>query len=390
MRAIECYRNLVLGKSEPDLTDIVMILARFGKRERNLPLEDAPTEEELARLRGNISRNEMRAIQLMREQLRVLHYSMATESAYVRWVVRFSKHVGSTELNQFNEQDIGTFLTSLAVEAKVSASTQNQALSALLFLYQCVLGRRLGFIDAVRVKRPETISVWFSPNEIERLLEHMVGPHRLMFLLMYGAGLRHKECRRLRIKDVCFDQRLIVVRNGKGDKDRITLLPEEAIPELKRQIEIATRLHRIDLEAGYEQIYMPYALAKKYPNACKEIGWRWIFPSRQRCRDKRSGIVWRYHISERQFCDALKDAQRLAKIDKQGVPHSLRHSFATHLVEVGTDIQTVQKLMGHKDVETTMKYVHTSPRLGVDVKSPADLLARRRTTKQAETKLGEY
>jgi site-specific recombinase XerD len=166
----------------------------------------------------------------------------------------------------------------------------------------------------------------------------------------------------------------IVVRDGKGNKDRITFLPEQAVEDLRRQIAIAKDIHRLDVEEGFEQVYMPYALARKYPNACKDPAWKWVFPSRQRSRDKRTGTVWRHHISEEQFAGALKAAQRRAGIDKNGVPHSLRHSFATHLIEAGTDIKTVQKLMGHKDVETTMRYIHVKPKLGQTVKSPADVL----------------
>ncbi|MDB4614104.1 integron integrase [bacterium] len=318
----------------------------------------------------------------MRGEMRVLHYAMATERAYVRWVKRFMDHLGSQQLQQFDELDIGTFLTSLAVNGRVAASTQNQAQAGLLFMYQCVLGKKLGFIDSVRVKKVESIPVWFSRQEIERLLEQLVGVHRLMFLLMYGAGLRHKECRRLRIKDICFDERHIIVRDGKGRKDRITFLPVQAVDDLKRQIDAAERLHRIDVDAGFEQVYMPFALARKYPTACKDLAWKWVFPSRQRSKDKRSGQVWRHHIAEEQFASALKVALRHAEIHKHGVPHSLRHSFATHLVEGGTDVQTVQKLMGHKDIETTMKYVHVSHELGQSVMSPVDSLIESRSGKE--------
>lgn len=375
VRAVECYRDFVLRKSVPDLSAMVATLAKLGRLERNVDLLEPPTAEELAKLRGNVNRSEPELIQTMRGELRVLHYSMATERAYVRWVKRYSGHVGSIELDQFGELDIATFLTALAVEGQVAASTQTQAQSALLFLYHCVLGKKLGFIDAVRVKRSESIPVWFSRPEIQRLSDHLVGMHRLMFLLIYGSGMRHKECRRLRIKDVCFDDGHIVIRDGKGEKDRITFLPERAIPELKRQIEVATRVHRMDLEQGFDQIYLPYALAKKYPSAGKELGWRWVFPSRQRSRDKRSGQTWRHHISEEQFAGALKIAIRQAEIHKNGVPHSLRHSFATHLVEDGVDLPTLQKLMGHKDIETTMKYVHVSQSFGPKLKSPIDSLA---------------
>ncbi|MCC7336582.1 MAG: integron integrase [Pirellulaceae bacterium] len=374
VRALEYYRDGVLLRTEPSLSDIILTLTQLAKRERNVDVDAPPTEEELAKLRGNINRAEPQLIQTMRGELRVLHYSMATERAYVRWVKRYSGHVGSLALEQFDEHDISDFLTTLAVVGNVSPSTQNQAQSALLFVYQCVLGKKLGFLNSVRARKSESIAVWFSVGEIERLLEHFVGEHRLMFLLMYGAGLRHKECRRLRIKDICFDEQHIVVRDGKGAKDRITFLPKQAIPELKRQIAVAKRLHEIDVEQGFAQVYMPYALAKKYPNACRELAWKWVFPSPQRSRDKRSGIVWRHHIGEEQFAIAFKRALRLSGINKNGVPHSLRHSFATHLIESGTDIQTVQKLMGHKDVKTTLGYVHVTQKLGVTLMSPIDKL----------------
>ena len=374
VRALECYRDKVLQRSEPDLSDVILKLRQIAKRERNIDVDAPPTEEELEKLRGNVNRGEPPLVQTMRGEMRVLHYSMATERAYVRWVKRFSGHVGSQELDQFNERDIGDFLTTLAVAGNVSPSTQNQASSALLFVYQCVIGKKLGFLNAVRAHKNDSIPVWFSLGEIERLLEHFVGEHRLMFLLIYGAGLRHKECRRLRVKDICFDEQHIVVRDGKGGKDRITFLPKQAIPELHRQIAVAKRLHQIDVEEGFAQIHLPYALARKYSNACRELAWKWIFPSRQRCRDKRSGIVWRHHIGEEQFANAFKRALRLSGINKNGVPHSLRHSFATHLVESGTDIQTVQKLMGHQDIKTTMRYVHVEKKLGVTLHSPVDKL----------------
>lgn len=374
VRALECYRDLVLKKSQPDLSHIVATLAKLGRRERNIDLAAPPTAEELAVLRGKMDQNEAVMIQTMRGELRVLHYAMATERAYVRWVKRFGQYVGSTELDQFGELDIASFLTSLAVDGNVAASTQTQAKSGILFYFHCVLGRKVGFIDAVRVKRPETIAVWFSREEIQRLLEHLVGTHRLMFLLIYGTGMRHKECLRLRIKDICFDEGHLVIREGKGEKDRITFLPEQAIPELRRQIDVARSVHLRDVEEGFEQVYMPYALARKYPNACKELAWKWLFPSRQRREDKRSGQVWRHHIDEKQFAKALKVAMRRAEIHKNGVPHSLRHSFATHLVEDGTDLPTVQKLMGHNDIETTMKYVHVSTKFGANLKSPIDSL----------------
>ncbi len=364
---------------------MILLLSGLAKKERNVDIDAPPTAEELLQLQGNINRGEPTFIQTLRGEMRVLHYAYATEKAYVKWVKRFSGHVGSNDLEQFDEADIGDFLTRLAVDGQVSHSTQTQAQSALLFFYQCVLGVKLGFLNAVRSRKTESIAVWFSREEIQQLLEHFLGTERLMFLLMYGAGLRHKECRRLRIKDVCFDERHIVVRDGKGGKDRITFLPEHAVDEMKRQIAFAKRLHELDVSEGFEQVYMPFALARKYPNACKELAWKWVFPSRQRSRDKRSGNLWRYHIGEEQFATAFKRALRLSGISKNGVPHSLRHSFATHLVESGTDVQTVQKLMGHKDIQTTMGYVHISQKLGVSVQSPADSLLTSLALSREET-----
>lgn len=374
VRALECYRNLVLKRAEPDLSSITAKLAQLGRQERNLDLNVPPTVEELASIRGKVDPAEPPLIQTMRGDMRVLHYSMATEKAYVRWVKRFMGHVGSTDLASFNERDIESFLTKLAVDGQVAASTQTQAQSSLLFLYECILGKRIGFLNAVRVKRPETMPVWYSRPEIASLLEHMVGIHHIMFLLMYGSGLRHKECRRLRIKDVWFDEERLLVRDGKGQKDRMTFLPKQAIPELRRQIAWATQRHQEDLDEGFDKVYLPYALSRKYPNAGREVGWRWVFPSRQRSLDKRSGNIWRHHISEEQFANALKAAQKAAGITKNGVPHSLRHSFATHLVEDGTDLPTVQQLMGHKDIETTMQYVHVEIGFGGRLQSPIDRL----------------
>ncbi|TWU08589.1 integron integrase [Allorhodopirellula heiligendammensis] len=376
VRSLECYRDLVLGRSEPDLSSIIAKLAQLGKQERNLDLEVPPTEEELAIIRGKMDPAEPVLVQTMRGDMRVLHYSMATEKAYVRWVKRFMGHVGSTDLALFNERDIESFLTKLAVTEQVAASTQTQAQSSLLFLYECILGKRIGFLNAVRVKRPETMPVWFSRPEIGRLLEQLVGVHRIMFLLMYGSGLRHKECRRLRIKDVWFDEGRLLVRDGKGQKDRMTFLPNQAIAELQRQIAWATQRHQQDLEEGFDKVYLPFALARKYPNAGREVGWRWVFPSRQRARDKRSGNVWRHHIGEEQFANALKAAQKAAGITKNGAPHSLRHSFATHLVEDGTDLPSVQTLMGHKDIETTMTYVHVEVGFDGRLQSPIDRLVQ--------------
>ena len=353
MRAIECYRNLVLRRTEPDLSDVVTVLVKLGRGERNIDLDEPPTREELVALQGKLNRNEHPSIQAMRREMRVLHYAMSrvlhyamsTEGSYVRWVKRFGIFVGSKDLEPFGEVDIASFLTSLAVDANVSASTQNQAKSGLLFYYQCVLGKRIGFIDALRVKRPETLPAWFRREEIAKLDEELFGVHHLMFLLMYGSGLRHKECRRLRIKDICFDQRMIVVRNGKGEKDRVTCLPENAIEPLRRQINAAKRVHEMDVQEGFAEVCMPYALKRKFGKRAQPIGWKWVFPSRQRRRDPRSGKIWRHHIGEKQFANALNLAQHAAGIDKEGVPHSLPHSYATHILDADVSLKVIQKYL---------------------------------------------
>ena len=377
VRSLVAYRDLVLERDQPDLSDVIQLLSKFAKQERNCDIYSEPTAEEIRKLRGNLNESEPTHVQTMRGELRVLHYSAATERAYVRWLKRFANHVGSWNLEQFDDTDIEDFLTHLATEQNVSPSTQNQAQCGLIFFFQCVIGKKIGFINATRARRDERIAIWLSQGEIQRMLPHLVGVHRLMFTLMYGCGLRHKECRRLRIKDICFDEKYILVRDGKGSKDRITFLPAEIAEDLERQVHYAKQIHARDVEQGYPEVYMPHALAKKYPTACNDAAWKWVFPSRQRSFDKRSGKEWRHHIHEQQFAVAFKSALRAADIDKAAVPHSLRHSFATHLIESGVDIQTVQKLMGHKDVKTTMAYIHVNSEFGDQLKSPIDrLLAR--------------
>lgn len=372
VRALECYKTLVLKRTAPDFSDMFAFLAKLASAERRVGIYDPPTEDELRRLRGAIRPNEPVLIQTMRGEMRVLHYAADTERAYVRWVKRFIAHVGSESLEQFAEKDIEDFLTHLAVAGNVSPSTQKQAQSGLLFLYLCLLGKKIGFLNAVRSKKKESLAVCLSREEIARMLPHFAGMHRLMFLLIYGAGLRHKECRRLRVKDVCFDEGHIVVRDGKGAKDRITFLPKQAIEGLRQQLAISKRLHEIDLDEGFDRVYMPYALAKKYPRAGRDFAWKWVFPSRQRSLDKRSGVTWRHHVSESPFAEEFGRVLRLTGVNKHAVPHSLRHSFASHLLESGTDINTIQQLLGHNDVKTTMRYIHVVNQPGVKGTSPVD------------------
>ncbi len=262
----------------------------------------------------------------------------------------------------------------MATEGEVAASTQNQALSALLFLFQKVLGKRLEFMEYVRAERPERLPVVLSVEEIHRLAVQFSGTMLLIFHLLYGAGLRHLECLRLRIKDVDFDQRLLVVRDGKGEKDRVTLLPEVARASLQSQIAQAKRLHAEDLANGFGRVQLPYALSRKYPHADRETAWQFVFPAVRLSRDPRSGIVRRHHLHDSSFAKAMKLALKRAGIEKNATPHTLRHSFATHLIQSNYDIRTVQELLGHKDVATTMIYTHVMNRPGIAVKSPADTL----------------
>ncbi|MCB9925434.1 MAG: integron integrase [Planctomycetaceae bacterium] len=310
----------------------------------------------------------------MRREMRLRHKALRTEKAYIGWLRRFIEHCGSEDVQQFGEAQIKSFLTELAVEGQVTSGTQDQAKCALLFLYQTVLGRELAFLDVTRANAPERLPVVFSRPEIAILLPEFVDLKRLMFLTMYGAGLRHGECRRLRIKDLCFDEGHIVVRNGKGDKDRITVLPERCSEGLREQIERVRRLHQRDLAAGFGTVYLPHALERKYPNENREFGWQWVFSAQNMSKDPRSAAVRRHHVGEKFFADSFKAAIDRVGIVKNAVPHSLRHSFATHLLEDGADIRTVQELLGHKDVATTMIYTHVMNRPGIAVKSPADVL----------------
>lgn len=312
---------------------------------------------------------------LVRQELRLRHRALATERAYVGWIRRFIDHCGSPRLEQFGEAEIKSFLTDLAVRGQVSPRTQDQARSALLFLYQRVLARELAYLDVKPADKPPRLPVVLTRAEIARLLQRFTGAKRLMFLLMYGAGLRHRECRRLRVKDVCLEQGRLTVRNGKGDQDRITCLPGRCRTDLNQQLEHVRRQHQQDLAAGLGAVQLPHALERKYPADARALGWQWLFPAFRLSTDPRSGSVRRHHVSRDYFARGFKVEVAAAGIHKNAVPHSLRHSFATHLLEAGADIRTVQELLGHKDLQTTMLYTHVLNRPGVLVQSPADDLA---------------
>ena len=370
VRAIEFYRNEVLHSADPDLLEIRQILARTADGERHSIHTVSPDQE--AQLIGVVNVNEPLWIQKMRAELRLMHYALSTETAYIGWVERFMKHVGSEELEKFGAPDLKEFLTDLAVEGEVAASTQNQALSGVMFFYQRVLGRELEFIDAVKAKRPRHLPLVLSRQEVNRMLRQLEGRDLLLALLLYGSGMRHKEVLRLRVKDVHFDTMQITIRDGKGEKDRVTMLPKSAAELLQRQLRAVKKLHDADLEAGDGHVYLPYALAKKYPNADRELAWQFVFPSRQKSRDPRSGAIRRHHIHENNFPPIMKRALAAGEVNQPATPHTLRHSFATHLLEDGYDIRTVQELLGHADVKTTMIYTHVLNKPGLAVRSPAD------------------
>ena len=312
-------------------------------------------------------------LQEMRRQLRVRHYSLRTEQAYLGWVRRFVAHHGRRHPRTMGAAEVQAFLTALAVEGRVAPSTQNQALSALLFLYREVLGMELAWMESVvRAKRQRKLPVVLSRAELERLLAQLEGRPWLMASLLYGTGMRLLEMLRLRVKDLDFERGEITVRDGKGAKDRRTVLPRALVPALRLEVERARALHAQDVAAGYGSVWLPHALARKYPNAPREFGWQFVFPALHRSLDPRDDAERRHHVDDGMLARALKRAARGAGVDKPVSAYTLRHSFATHLLESGYDIRTIQELLGHKDVATTQIYTHVLNRGPNGVCSPLD------------------
>jgi len=317
----------------------------------------------------------------VRWHLRVKHYSIRTEQAYVDWIRRYILFHRKRHPSEMNEKEITEFLTHLAVEKSVAASTQNQAFSALLFLYQQVLERKLDFIDNVqRVTRPAKLPIVFTPGEARGIIAQLRGDYRLMAELLYGAGLRLMECVRLRVKDVDFGYGHITVRDGKGLRDRVTVLPERLRRPLQVHLARVHEIHGRDLARGRGRVYLPFALERKYQNANRSSAWQYAFPAAKLSIDPRSGELRRHHVAENNLQKAVKIAIQRAGIRKTGSCHTFRHSFATHLLDSGQDIRTVQELLGHKDVSTTMIYTHVLNKPGLVVRSPLDwqVPARRR------------
>ena len=315
-----------------------------------------------------------RLLDQVRNTLRVKHYSYRTEQTYIQWIKRFIYFHHKQHPVDMGEAEIKAFLTYLAVNKHVSSSTQNQALSALLFLYKQVLGVELAWLDGItRAKRPSRLPTVLPKDQVLKLLDAMNGANGLIARLLYGTGMRLMEVMRLRVQDIDFDYRQIIVRQGKGAKDRSTVLPSSVIAPLKQQLVHARQLHQLDLSDGFGCVYLPFALARKYPNACREWGWQYVFPSVNRSKDPYDGTYRRHHLDEKNVQRAVKEAARKASITKRVSPHTLRHCFATHLLEAGTDIRTLQELLGHKDVKTTQIYTHVMKRGGFAVHSPLDV-----------------
>ena len=308
-----------------------------------------------------------------RRVMRLRHYSIRTEDAYVQWIRRFIRFSGGRHPREMGSEEIIAFLSDLAIEGKVAAATQNQALNAISFLYRRVLDRELGDLGSmVRAKKRRHLPVVLTRSEVNRLLSRLDGVHRLAAGLMYGAGLRLMETVRLRAKDLDLERCEIVIRNGKGGRDRVTVLPARLVGPLRDQLAQARVLHQADLTEGFGSVFLPDALARKYRGADREWFWQYAFPAAARSRDPRSGVMRRHHFGEGSVQRAVKRAVREAGLVKRASCHSLRHSFATHLLESGYDIRTVQQLLGHRSVTTTMVYTHVLNRGGLAVCSPLD------------------
>lgn len=317
--------------------------------------------------------HEPKLLDQMRAVLRALHYSYRTEASYVSWVVRFVRFHGTRHPRELGRPEIEAFLTYLATDGHVAASTQNQARAALLFLYRQVLDLPWDEPrDLVAAKVPKRLPVVMTRAEVRAVLAELTGQYLLMANLLYGSGLRLMECLRLRVKDLDLGARQIVVRDGKGSKDRLTMLPGRVETPLHEHLETVREIHRIDLERGYGAVYLPYALARKYPNAARSWGWQYVFPAERLSTDPRSGAIRRHHMDERHLQQAVKAAVKTAGIVKPASCHTFRHSFATHLLEDGYDIRTVQELLGHRNVQTTMIYTHVLNRGARAVRSPLD------------------
>ena len=320
------------------------------------------------------SSGEKKLLDLYSEALRNRHYSLRTEETYISWVRHFILYHNKRHPREMGAAEINDFITHLVNERMVAASTQNQAISAIMFLYRNVLHIQLDetLILPIRPTKPKRIPTVLSRDEARRVIARMEGVYKLMAQIMYGSGLRLMEVIRLRVKDLDFENRQIVVRDGKGENDRITPFPDVLLVPMRLHVHQVRIRHELDLVQGFGTVYLPYALERKYPNANREFAWQYAFPASALSTDPITGIRQRHHLAESNLQKAVKRAARLVKVDKPVTPHIFRHSFATHLLEAGYDIRTVQELLGHKDVKTTMIYTHVLQRGGLAVRSPLD------------------
>lgn len=388
-QAIELYRRMVLNLPTDEFQSIIEKLEtisrdEFMQKQANDNRGQAQKSEsdfdpEFLLEDGDIGKidpGDLPVIQETRKLLRVRHYARRTELAYIGWIERFLEFVKPKTADEASEFEVREFLSDLAIKGHVAASTQNQAFSALLFLFRDVLKRKIEFLEAERAKRPERVPVVLTIEEINQVFRFLGGRDLLFGRLLYGAGLRHYEGLRLRVKDVDFSARQITVRDGKGAKDRVTVLPDVVVADLQRQIDATRLLHEQDVAAGGGRVWLPFALAKKYPSAESDFVWQYVFPAARMSQDPISGEMRRHHQHESVFTQALRNAVKRAGVLKKVTPHTFRHSFATHLLQQGADIRTVQELMGHVDVATTMIYTHVLNRAGLAIISPADRLLR--------------
>jgi integron integrase len=309
-----------------------------------------------------------------RDQIRLKQYSPRTEKTYTHWVREYILFHNKRHPREMRVAEINQFITHLVVERKASASTQNQAISAILFLYRNLLNIELDetTLDFIRPKKGKRVPTVLSKDEARSIIFNLAGEYKLMVQIMYGGGLRLMECLRLRVKDIDFENHRILVYDGKGGDDRVTMLPDSIIPSLREHLARRKAIHQKDLAAGHGSVFMPFGLDKKFPAAHEQWMWQYVFPASTLNPDPETGILRRHHIHETALQRSIRDAAKLAKVEKRVTPHTFRHSFATHLLQSGYDIRTVQELLGHKDVKTTMIYTHVLQRGGLAVKSPLD------------------
>ena len=319
-----------------------------------------------------VTENRPKLLELIRTEMRTKHYSRKTEEAYSGWIKRFILFHNKHHPNEMGAEEIKAYIKYLAVQQQVSSSTQNQALNAILYLYKNVIKQEIKFVDGLSyVKRIKHLPVVYSKNEAQAILNQLEGVNQLFVKLLYGTGMRLNEGLRLRVKDIDFESKQITVRDGKGEKDRITILPEKLIQPLQEHLRKVKNLHNQDLRNGFGATILPYALERKYPNASKEIGWQYVFPAKSFVFNKEKKLKFRYHIHESVIQKAVRTAVKNSEIDKPGSVHTFRHSFATHLLESGVDIRTIQELLGHQSLMTTMVYTHIMNKFS-GVKSPLD------------------